>query len=72
MERWQVWTITATITVFAWSIVMVAVGQVAAIAALAPALALTVQQIARAVRPQSVPDQGHRGTAAGWQEDSAP
>ncbi|WP_413754858.1 hypothetical protein [Streptomyces sp. MMBL 11-3] len=72
MERWQVWTITATITVFAWSIVMVAVGQVAAIAALAPALALTVQQIARAVRPQTGADQGHRGTVAGRQEDSAP
>lgn len=55
MDRKQILIIAATLTVFAWSIVMVAMGQVAAIAALAPALALTVQQIARAVRPLTAP-----------------
>ncbi|MFE3249782.1 hypothetical protein [Streptomyces sp. NPDC059209] len=63
MDRKQILIIAATLTVFAWSIVMVAMGQVAAIAALAPALALTVQQIARAVRPLIAPASGHRVTA---------
>ncbi|MEU3862738.1 hypothetical protein AB0F03_36450 [Streptomyces sp. NPDC028722] len=43
----------ATAIVFTWSVVMVAFGQVAAIAVLAPALGLTVQQIVRAARPQT-------------------
>ncbi|MFE1444402.1 hypothetical protein [Streptomyces sp. NPDC058739] len=44
--------IAVTMAVLVWSLVMAAAGQTAAIAALAPALALTVQQIVRTVRPQ--------------------
>ncbi|WP_329008542.1 hypothetical protein [Streptomyces sp. NBC_01601] len=61
MERkgiWPQWLLIAfaTLTVFAWSIVMVVYGQVAAIAVLAPALGLTVQQIVRLARPQNHAD----------------
>lgn len=59
----QVLIITATVTVFAWSVVMVAIGQVAAIATLAPALGLTVHQIALAARQQTAPASGHRVAA---------
>lgn len=73
MDRKQILIIAATLTVFAWSIVMVAMGQVAAIAALAPALALAVQQIARAVRPLTAPASGHRVTAVpDHKEDGSP
>ncbi|MET9116642.1 hypothetical protein ABZX38_20945 [Streptomyces longwoodensis] len=48
----------ATAIVFAWSVVMVALGQVAAIAVLAPVLGLTVQQIVRALRSQPGPGAG--------------
>jgi 2-methylcitrate dehydratase PrpD len=60
MERKQIVLIAATVTVFAWSVVMVTLGQAAAIAALAPALGLTVQQIVRAVRTPTTPTSGHR------------
>jgi hypothetical protein len=50
----------ATVTVFAWSVVMALVGQAAAIATAAPVLALTVQQIVRAVRTQTASASGHR------------
>ncbi|QHY99240.1 hypothetical protein SSPS47_29470 [Streptomyces sp. S4.7] len=73
MDRKQILIIAATLTVFAWSIVMVAMGQVAAIAALAPALALTVQQIARAVHPLTAPASGHRVTSVpDHKEDGSP
>lgn len=45
MVRKQVWAAIALITVLAWSVVMAALGQVAAIATLVPSLGLLVQQI---------------------------
>ncbi|MFI2292885.1 hypothetical protein [Streptomyces niveus] len=74
MDRKQIWIIAATLAVFAWSIAMVAIGQeVAGIAALAPTLGLTVQQIARAVRPLTAPASGHRVTAVpDHKEDGTP
>lgn len=73
VDRKQIWIVTATVTVFGWSIVMVAFGEAAAIATLAPALGLTVQQVARAVRPQTAPASGHRVTAVPeHKEDGTP
>ncbi|WP_269859646.1 hypothetical protein [Streptomyces sp. RPT161] len=71
MARKQILIIVATLTVFAWSVVMVAVGQVAAIATLAPVLGLTVQQIARSVRSQTEPASGHRVAAVPDKEAGA-
>nr|WP_170220548.1 hypothetical protein [Streptomyces avermitilis] len=51
---------------------MVAIGQVAAIATLAPALGLTVHQIALAARQQTAPASGHRVAAVPDKEGSAP
>jgi hypothetical protein len=68
----QVLITTATVTVFAWSVVMVAIGQVAAIATLAPALGLTVHQIALAARQPTVPASAHRVAAAPDKEGGAP
>ncbi|MFJ3250699.1 hypothetical protein [Streptomyces sp. NPDC086782] len=73
MERKQVWLITATLTVFTWSVVMVALGQVAAIVVLAPALGLTVQQITRTARSYNAPASDHRVTALPHEkEDDVP
>ncbi|MEU0119411.1 hypothetical protein ABZ137_38465 [Streptomyces bobili] len=73
MERKQAVIIAATATVFIWSVVMVALGQTAAIAALAPALGLTVQQIVQAGRMQTAPASGHRvASVPDKQEDDAP
>ncbi|GGW79770.1 hypothetical protein GCM10010350_75790 [Streptomyces galilaeus] len=53
--------------------VMVALGQTAAVAALAPALGLTVQQIVQAARTQTMPASGHRvPSVPDKQEDDAP
>ncbi|MET9483290.1 hypothetical protein [Streptomyces sp. NPDC006638] len=71
MDRKQILLIVAMLMVFAWSIVMVAMGEVAAIAAPAPALGLTVQQIARASSPNA-PASGHRVAAVPDQEDGTP
>ncbi|RSS23552.1 hypothetical protein [Streptomyces sp. WAC08452] len=66
-------TVTITATVFAWSVVMVAADETAAVAALAPALALTVQQIARTVRSRPAPTPGAaRLDASADREDDAP
>jgi hypothetical protein len=59
-------------TVFAWSLVMAAMGQTAAIAALAPVLGLAVQQIAHTTRTRTGPSSGHRVDAASDREGSAP
>ncbi len=59
-------------TVFAWSLVMAAMGQTAAIAALAPVLGLVVQQLIRAARTQTGPTSGHRADAGPDKEGSAP
>ncbi|CAL9673029.1 hypothetical protein [Streptomyces sp. enrichment culture] len=58
-----------TFAVLAWSVVMVFAGQVAAIATLAPALGVTVQQIVRAARPRSGPASGHRVEAVPDREE---
>jgi hypothetical protein len=61
-----------TATVFSWSVVLVAAGQTTAIAALAPALALTVQQIVHASRSRTAPGTDNRVDAARDKEDDAP
>lgn len=66
----QILIITAT--VLAWSLVMAAMGQAAAIAALAPVLGLVVQQIVRAARPQAEPPQDHRVNTVPDKEGSTP
>ncbi|MET7715459.1 hypothetical protein [Streptomyces sp. NPDC005407] len=66
----QILIITAT--VLAWSLVMTAMGQAAAIAALAPVLGLVVQQIVRAARTQTGPPSGNSVDAVPDKEGSAP
>ncbi|WP_328349361.1 hypothetical protein OG800_01560 [Streptomyces sp. NBC_00445] len=68
MIRKQILIIAATATVFAWSTVMVVMGHVAAVATLAPALGLTVQQIVSTARPQTEPTPAHRRETAGDEE----
>ncbi|MBQ1093393.1 hypothetical protein [Streptomyces sp. B93] len=51
---------------------MVFVGQAVAIAALAPALGVTAQQIVRAARPRSGPASGHRVEAVPDREEDTP
>ncbi|REH18396.1 MULTISPECIES: hypothetical protein [unclassified Streptomyces] len=65
-------TVTVTATVFAWSVVMVAVDETAAAAALTPALALTVQQIVHTVRSRPAPTGATRLDASADKEDDAP
>jgi hypothetical protein len=72
MKPRQIVVIAVTATVFAWSVVLVAAGQTAAVAALAPALALTVQQIVHASRSHPAPGVGNRLNAATDKEDDAP
>jgi hypothetical protein len=55
MEHKQIAVLAVTMTVFTWSGVMVAAGQTAAAAALAPALAVTVQQIVHTARAHGAP-----------------
>ncbi|MER6557434.1 hypothetical protein ABT300_06620 [Streptomyces sp. NPDC001027] len=64
--------ITVTATVFAWSVVLVAAGQTAAVAALAPALGLTVQQILHTPRSRTARGAGNQPNAAADKEDDAP
>jgi hypothetical protein len=45
----QVLIVVVLMTVFVWSVVMAALGQVAAIAALVPSLGLLVQQVVKAL-----------------------
>jgi hypothetical protein len=71
MERKLIVIAAATLTVFAWSVVMAMVGQAAAIVTAAPVLALTVQQIVRVVRAQSSPASGHRSAVPEREEDGA-
>ncbi|MGW1736722.1 hypothetical protein [Streptomyces sp. NPDC001999] len=61
-----------TATVLAWSIVMTAMGQAAAIAALAPVLGLVVQQIIRATRAQAATPSKNGVDAVPDKEGSAP
>ncbi|MDO0936480.1 hypothetical protein QQY66_34035 [Streptomyces sp. DG2A-72] len=68
----QLMIATATVTVFAWSVVMVAFGQTAAIATLAPALGLTVHQIVLVTRSHGAPAPGQPEAAVGDKEGGAP
>lgn len=72
MERRQILLIVATVTalVFAWGAVMAWLGQVVAVAALAPVLGLTVVQIVRAGRTHT-PTSGPRAAAVPDEEDDA-
>ncbi|WP_327731347.1 hypothetical protein OG250_42590 [Streptomyces sp. NBC_00487] len=73
MERKPIVTAVVTVTVFAWGAVMAVMGQEAAIITTAPVLALTVQQVVRAVRARTAPASGHRVAAVpDKEEDSAP
>ncbi|MFJ2007768.1 hypothetical protein [Streptomyces chartreusis] len=67
----QILIIAATAAVFAWSTVMVAMGHVAAVATLAPALGLTVQQIVSAARPQTESKPARPAQTAGDKEGRA-
>lgn len=58
VQRWMIWIFVTVVTVLAWSVVMVAFGQAAAIVTLAPALGWMIQQIVTAARPQ--PTRGDR------------
>ncbi|MFI7104245.1 hypothetical protein ACIBK8_33510 [Streptomyces sp. NPDC050161] len=49
MSGKQIWTAAVLVTVFAWSTVMTALGQLTAMAALLPSLGMLVQQIAAAL-----------------------
>lgn len=69
MQHRQIVILTVTMTVFTWSGVMVAAGQTVAVTALAPALAVTVQQIVQAARTHSAPPAPAR---AADKEDDAP
>lgn len=72
MDRKHIVIIVALLMVLAWSVAMAAMGQVAAVATLAPALGLTVQQIVHAARSRSTPASGHRVAAVPDEEDGAP
>ena len=72
MLRKQIVIIAATATVFTWSVVMVAMGHVSAVATLAPALGLTVQQIVRTARLQSELPPERRIDAVPDKEGGAP
>ncbi|MEU3521741.1 hypothetical protein ABZ770_42045 [Streptomyces sp. NPDC006654] len=71
MTRTQILIIAAMVIVFAWSAVMAVLGYLAAVATLAPALGLAVQQIASAGRSQSNPAPRHHDEAAEDKEGRA-
>ncbi|MGC4987411.1 hypothetical protein ACLQ18_43750 [Streptomyces sp. DT193] len=72
MKSRSIVVIGVTATVFAWSAVLVAVGQTTAVVALAPALALTVQQIVHATRTHSASRTSNRTDVAADEEGEAP
>lgn len=72
MKSRPIVVITVTATVFAWSGVLVAAGQTTAVVALAPALALTVQQIVHASRSHSAARSNSRADVAADEEGEAP
>lgn len=65
MTRTQILIIAATVIVLAWSTVMAAMGDLAAVATLAPALGLAVQQIVGAGRSQTGPAPQHPAETVG-------
>ncbi|MDU9001694.1 MULTISPECIES: hypothetical protein [Streptomyces] len=72
MKSRPIVVITVTATVFAWSAVLVAAGQTTAVVALAPALALTVQQIVHASRSHPAARSSNRVDVAADEEGDAP
>ncbi|MET9699591.1 hypothetical protein ABZY31_22065 [Streptomyces sp. NPDC006529] len=64
--------IVALLMVLGWSVAMTAMGQSAAIATLAPALGLTVQQILQAARSRTTAASGHRVATVPDGEDRTP
>ncbi|MFE3270965.1 hypothetical protein [Streptomyces sp. NPDC059215] len=72
MKSRPIVVVTVTATVFAWSGVLVAAGQTTAVIALAPALALTVQQIVHASRSHSAARPSNRVDVAADEEGEAP
>lgn len=64
--------VLVTVVVFAWSVVMTAMGHVSVVVWLAPALALTVQQIVCATRSRNAPTPGHGTVGVSGKEDAAP
>ncbi|TXS44083.1 hypothetical protein EAO75_30215 [Streptomyces sp. uw30] len=71
MTHKQKLIIAATATVFVWSTVMALMGHIAAVATLAPALGLTVQQIVNSARSHSEPAPAHPKEPVGDQEGRA-
>ncbi|MFD6329219.1 hypothetical protein ACFWGI_06520 [Streptomyces niveus] len=63
--------VVATALVFAWSAVMAAMGHAAVLVPLAPVLGLTVQQVVRALRPQTEPATGQGLAPAPDERDGA-
>lgn len=71
MYRKQALTAIILVTVLAWSVVMAALGHVAAIAALVPSLGLLVQQIINASASTRTPHTGAPPQAATRDEGHA-
>jgi small-conductance mechanosensitive channel len=71
MQKKYIVFIVALLMVLGWSVAMTAMGQTAAIATLAPALGLTVQQIVQAARSRTAAS-GHRVASVPDGEDTAP
>lgn len=69
--RRMVIAVVATALVFGWSAVMAAMGHAAVLVPLAPVLGLTVQQVVRALRPQTGPATGHRTAPVPDERDGA-
>ncbi|WP_329167801.1 hypothetical protein OG939_36025 [Streptomyces sp. NBC_01685] len=67
-------TAVAVVVVFGWSAGMAAMGHTTVLAPLAPVLGLTVQQVARALRPPATPGpaSGQRVAPVPDAEDGAP
>ncbi|MFI5526694.1 hypothetical protein [Streptomyces platensis] len=74
MDRKKILTTVVLVTtvVFAWSVVMTAMGHASVVAWLAPALALTVQQIVRATRSRNAPTSEQSTVGVSGKEDAAP
>lgn len=60
------------LAVFAWSVIMAAMGYATFIAGLAPVLGLTVIQVLREYRSRTAPASGHRVMAVPDKEGHAP
>lgn len=72
MDPRQIVTLTALLMLLAWSVVMTAIGYVAAIAPLAPILVLTVHQVNQGNRSSRPRLLRHRTALRSTGEDDAP